>query len=87
MLYTEMKGLKTLFIGSSGIGLMISQTLAVNGATVYIFSRTKEKLENVAKKYNEENIEGKIVTLQGDITSKEDINMLVKELEKSEKKT
>lgn len=87
MLYTKMKRIKeTLFIGSSGIGLMISQALAVNGATVYIFSRTKEKLENVVKKYNEENIEGKIVTLQGDITSKEDINLLVKVLEKSEKK-
>jgi NAD(P)-dependent dehydrogenase (short-subunit alcohol dehydrogenase family) len=30
--------------GGSGIGLMISQTLAVNGATVYIVSRQAQSL-------------------------------------------
>lgn len=35
--------------GGSGIGLMITQTLAVNGAKVYIVGRTEEKLERVAE--------------------------------------
>lgn len=37
--------------GGSGIGLMAAQTLAANGARVYVVGRRTEPLETVAKKY------------------------------------
>ncbi|EOR03509.1 hypothetical protein E3P77_03936 [Wallemia ichthyophaga] len=69
--------------GGSGIGLMISQALAVNGAHVYIFSRS-EKVRLVAETYNKGDISGKITALQGDVTSKESIKSLVEEYSKHE---
>ena len=71
--------------GGSGIGLMITQALAVNGAKVYIVGRTKEKLEKVAKKYNDEGIDGEIIPLQADVTDKKDIARLYDEISKREK--
>ncbi|MCJ1397827.1 hypothetical protein MMC11_001023 [Xylographa trunciseda] len=70
--------------GGSGIGLMCVQTLAVNGAKVYIVGRTEEKLENVVKAHGQ-NIAGEIIPLVGDITSKSSIKKLVKEIESKEK--
>jgi NADP-dependent 3-hydroxy acid dehydrogenase YdfG len=37
--------------GGSSIGLMIAQTLAVNGAMAYIMGRSEEKFEYVAEVY------------------------------------
>jgi hypothetical protein len=45
--------------GGSGIGLMITQTLAVNGAKVYIVGRTEEKLEKVVEAHGQ-NIAGQV---------------------------
>jgi FlaA1/EpsC-like NDP-sugar epimerase len=45
--------------GGSGIGLMITQTLAVNGAKVYIVGRTEEKLEKVVEVHGQ-NIAGQV---------------------------
>ncbi|KAK4226214.1 putative NAD(P)H-dependent oxidoreductase [Podospora fimiseda] len=70
--------------GGSGIGLMITQALAVNGAKVYIVGRTKEKLDKVVQTYNKD-IEGEIIALQGDVTSKADVARLYKEIESREK--
>jgi hypothetical protein len=58
--------------GGSGIGLMITQTLAVNGAKVYIVGRTEEKLEKVAEVHGKD-IPGQIIPLQGDVSSKEGV--------------
>ncbi|KAI9663631.1 MAG: hypothetical protein M1821_007121 [Bathelium mastoideum] len=69
--------------GGSGIGLMATQALAVNGAKVYIVGRTEEKLERVAETYGK-NIAGEIIPLSADITSKDAIRGLVAELEKRE---
>lgn len=69
--------------GGTGIGLMATQALASNGAKVYITSRNKEKLDNVVATYGK-NVSGEIVPLQADVTSKEDITRLVKELESRE---
>jgi len=71
--------------GGSGIGLMATQALAVNGAKVYIVGRTEEKLENVVKTHGQ-NISGSIIPLVADITSKEEIARLVKEIESREKR-
>ncbi|KAF8153646.1 hypothetical protein K438DRAFT_1987449 [Mycena galopus ATCC 62051] len=70
--------------GGSGIGLMATQALAVNGAKVYIVGRTKEKLESVAEHYGR-NIAGEIIPLVGDVTKKEGVEELVKEIEAREK--
>jgi NAD(P)-dependent dehydrogenase (short-subunit alcohol dehydrogenase family) len=70
--------------GGSGIGLMATQALAVNGAKVYITGRTEEKLERVAETYNQ-GISGKIIPITADITSKDDIKKLVSEIESKEK--
>ncbi|KAJ5525116.1 hypothetical protein N7494_011766 [Penicillium frequentans] len=59
--------------GGSGIGLMATQSLAVNGAKVYITGRTGEKLE-------------RIIPITADITSKESIKKLVDEISSKESK-
>jgi len=70
--------------GGSGIGLMATQALAVNGAKVYIVGRTGEKLDNVVKSHGQD-IAGEIIPLVADITQKSEIARLVKEIEKREK--
>lgn len=71
--------------GGTGIGLMITQALAVNGAKVYITSRNPEKLERVVETYGKD-IEGEIIPLKGfDVTDKPHISKLVKEIESREK--
>lgn len=62
---------------------MATQALAVNGAKVYIVGRTKDKLDTVAKTYGKD-IEGEIIPLQGDVTSKDDIARLVKDISSRE---
>ena len=81
----NMKGRVALVTGGgSGIGLMATQALAVNGAKVYIVGRDKEKLQNVVDKYNKD-IEGEIIPLTADVTKKEEVAKLVKEIESREK--
>lgn len=70
--------------GGSGIGLMITQTLAVNGAKVYIVGRTQEKLERVVEAHGKD-IAGQIIPIQGDVASKEGVQKIVKEIESREK--
>ncbi|KAK3372187.1 hypothetical protein B0H63DRAFT_527044 [Podospora didyma] len=81
----NMKGRVALVTGGgSGIGLMATQALAVNGAKVYIVGRSSEKLDKVVETYNKD-IEGEIIALTADITEKEEIAKLVKEIESREK--
>ncbi|KAL9577389.1 MAG: hypothetical protein Q9212_006393 [Teloschistes hypoglaucus] len=57
--------------GGSGIGLMMANALAANGAhKVYIIGRRKEVLEAAAK----ESPHGNIVPLVGDVTSKDSLH-------------
>ncbi|PHH64265.1 hypothetical protein CDD81_4749 [Ophiocordyceps australis] len=63
--------------GGSGIGLMTAQTLAANGAKVYICGRTKEKLDTVASLYAPASGPGQIIPLEADISSKQGIQSLV----------
>ena len=62
---------------------MITQALAVNGAKVYIIGRTEDKLERVVEAHGK-GIAGHIIPLVADITSKEEIKRLVKEIESRE---
>ncbi|KAK4124803.1 NAD(P)-binding protein [Parathielavia appendiculata] len=80
----DLKGRVALVTGGgSGIGLMITQALAANGAKVYIVGRSGEKLDTVVNTYNKD-IEGEIIALTGDVTSKDDVARLVKEVESRE---
>ncbi|ROV92550.1 hypothetical protein VMCG_08949 [Cytospora schulzeri] len=65
--------------GATGIGLMIVKALEENGAKVYIVGRRKEVLEKVAK---EESKHGNIIPLQGDASSKPDLERIVSHVTK-----
>lgn len=69
--------------GGSGIGLMITQALAVNGAKVYIIGRTEEKLKTVQETHGK-GIAGEIIPIVGDVTDKEGVEKLVKTIEERE---
>lgn len=65
--------------GGSGIGLMMTKALALNGAhKVYIIGRRKEILEAAAKESPHDNI----VPLVGDVTSKDALQSIVSHIEK-----
>ncbi|KAG5985398.1 hypothetical protein E4U55_003626 [Claviceps digitariae] len=70
--------------GGSGIGLMATQALAANGAKVYITGRTKEKLDTVVSEHFQGNT-GQVIPLQADVSTKEGIQSLLKEVESREK--
>lgn len=69
--------------GGSGIGLMCSQALAVNGAKVYIVGRTEDKLQT-AKEAHGKDIAGELIPLTADVTTKDGVDKLVKEIESKE---
>jgi NADP-dependent 3-hydroxy acid dehydrogenase YdfG len=52
--------------------LMIAQTLAVNGAKVYIVGRTKEKLDKVVEVHGKD-IAGQIIPIVGDVSTKDGV--------------
>lgn len=71
--------------GGTGIGLMATQALAANGAKVYITGRRMEVLENAAKSHSPGDA-GEIVPAGPcDVTSKEELEKLVKEISSKEK--
>ncbi|OJJ45831.1 hypothetical protein ASPZODRAFT_133694 [Penicilliopsis zonata CBS 506.65] len=77
--------------GGSGIGLMATQALAVNGAKVYITGRSEEKLARVVERYKQDDdhnnpIPGEIIATPADITSKQSISKLVEEISRREEK-
>jgi NAD(P)-dependent dehydrogenase (short-subunit alcohol dehydrogenase family) len=59
---------------------MTTQALVVNGAKVYIIGCTEEKLNRAAETYGN-NIAGQIIPLTADISKKESITSLFKEIE------
>jgi len=73
--------------GGTGIGLMITQALANNGARVYIVGRRKEVLETTVEKYgrNLAHPSGRIVGIAGDVTDKAALAQIVAEVGRREK--
>ncbi|KAL7275293.1 hypothetical protein RUND412_001774 [Rhizina undulata] len=72
--------------GGTGIGLMITQTLARNGARVYITGRRKERLDMVVREYGEGSNGGQIIAMPCDITDKGAVEKLAKEIAHQEAK-
>lgn len=68
--------------GGTGLGLMMAQVLQTHGAKVYIVGRREEALENAVKVYSTG--PGKIITLQGDVSKKDDCIRLADEVAKQE---
>ncbi|KAI1498020.1 hypothetical protein F5X99DRAFT_394893 [Biscogniauxia marginata] len=74
--------------GGTGVGLMITQTLAANGAKVYITGRRADVLETSARIHG--SLErlgpqgGSIVPLVMDVTSKDSIKKAVEEISQKE---
>ncbi|KAF8465018.1 hypothetical protein BDZ91DRAFT_772282 [Kalaharituber pfeilii] len=72
--------------GGTGIGLMITQALVVNGAKVYITGRRQEALDTVVRNYSKQGSEcaGEIIGLTSDVTKREDLKKLADEIMKRE---
>ncbi|KAL8946825.1 MAG: hypothetical protein Q9222_006833 [Ikaeria aurantiellina] len=68
--------------GGTGIGLMITQALATNGAKVYITGRREEALQSVVDQYNT----GPGQIIKGDISNKDDVKQLAEEVASKESK-
>lgn len=63
---------------------MCAQALAVNGAKVYIVGRDIEKLKTTVQEHGQ-NIAGQMIPIAADITKKDELEKLVKEIESKEK--
>ncbi|KAL7271018.1 hypothetical protein RUND412_006256 [Rhizina undulata] len=66
--------------GGTGIGLMITQTIARNGARVYITGRRKERLDMVVREYGQNSGGGEIIAMPCDIADKNAVERLAKEI-------
>jgi NADP-dependent 3-hydroxy acid dehydrogenase YdfG len=73
--------------GATGIGLMIAQAYANNGARVYITGRRRDVLENTASTWGSSlaHPKGKLIPLECDITDKSSIQNLVRQISNKEK--
>ncbi|KAH8119228.1 NAD-binding protein [Phellopilus nigrolimitatus] len=67
--------------GGTGIGLMIATALENNGATVYILGRRLEVLKNAAEKHAKH---GKLIPLQCDVTSRENLISVVETIKQQQ---
>lgn len=63
---------------------MATQALVANGAKVYITGRTKGKLDNAKSQHFGEKSEN-VIAIEADVTSKESVTSLAKEIESREK--
>ncbi|KAH9854979.1 NAD-P-binding protein [Lenzites betulinus] len=74
--------------GGTGIGLMIAQAFANNGARVYITGRRQEVLQQAATTWGKTliNPHGRIIPVSADVTDKTSIEHLFNEVKKNEKR-
>ena len=74
-----LKGKRAIVTGGSlGIGKSIARELAREGVDVAIISRNKERLEAAAKELSAET-KGRVIALAADVTSREQVDSMVKE--------
>jgi len=67
--------------GGSGLGLYVAKALDANGAkAVYIVGRREEMLKKAAK----EGVNGSIIPIQGDVTSKESLEAVAERVKKEQ---
>ncbi|KAI0682644.1 NAD(P)-binding protein [Earliella scabrosa] len=73
--------------GGTGIGLMIAQAFANNGARVYITGRRPEALETAVKTWGKKlsHPRGQLIPVPADVTDKASIDNLVNEVSRNEK--
>jgi len=71
--------------GGTGIGLMITQALAANGAKVYIAGRREEVIKKSAEVHGGEKVSGEIIPIVMDQNDKESIQAAFKEISSKEK--
>lgn len=74
--------------GGTGIGLMIAQAFANNGARVYILGRRQDALQKAAQTHGNEllHTSGKIIPVVCDITDKGSLERMAKEIRGREKR-
>ncbi|TKY89053.1 hypothetical protein EX895_001584 [Sporisorium graminicola] len=70
--------------GGTGLGLTAALALASNGATVYISGRRKEKLDEAVKEYSGSVGSGKLIAVQGDVSSKSDLASIASTISSSQ---
>ncbi|KAJ1307466.1 hypothetical protein OPQ81_001566 [Rhizoctonia solani] len=71
--------------GGTGIGLMIAQALAANGAKVYVSSRRNEVIDKTAEEHGPK-FAGEIIPLELDVTDKASIKNAVQVIQKNDGK-
>ena len=80
----NVKGLVAVVTGGgSGIGLMMAQALAINGAKVYIVGRRLDHLEKAAAEIPQEG-GGSVFPLQGDVTDQSSLAKMAEYVEKED---
>ncbi|EIM88297.1 NAD-P-binding protein [Stereum hirsutum FP-91666 SS1] len=74
--------------GGTGIGLMIAQAFANNGARVYILGRREDVLKQTAETHGKDLVHksGKIIPLVCDITDKKSLERMAEEIGRKEKR-
>jgi len=85
----DVSGFKAVVTGGgTGIGLMITQALVANGATVYITGRRMEALDAVVQNYAQKGGDnaGDIIAVVCDIRKDEDVKRVAAEIAEKEPK-
>ncbi|KAK4058237.1 hypothetical protein OIO90_000976 [Microbotryomycetes sp. JL221] len=72
--------------GGTGIGWYIANGLAVNGATVFIVGRRRDKLDDAVKQFESGSNGGKLIALPGDVSTKDSVAKLVEDFKRHESK-